>query len=46
MNAMLLLNFHLMNKRKNAYESNEYQSAKKILGDNKDRIFTIVEGTQ
>ena len=27
-----------------AYESVEYQSAKKILGDNKDRIFQIVEG--
>ena len=27
-----------------AYESEEYQSAKKILGDNKDRIFQIVEG--
>ena len=27
-----------------AYESEEYQSAKKILGDNKDRIFAIVEG--
>ena len=27
-----------------AYESEEYQSAKKILEDNKDRIFQIVEG--
>ena len=27
-----------------AYESDEYQTAKKILGENKDRIFTIVEG--
>jgi uncharacterized protein (DUF1330 family) len=30
---------------KQAYESEEYQYAKKILGDEKDRIFAIVEGT-
>ena len=30
---------------KHAYESEEYQYAKKILGDEKDRIFAIVEGT-
>ena len=30
---------------KQAYESKEYQYAKKILGDEKDRIFAIVEGT-
>ena len=27
-----------------AYESDEYQSAKKILGKNKDRLFAIAEG--
>ena len=27
-----------------AYESDEYQSAKKILGENKDRLFAIAAG--
>ena len=30
---------------KQAYESEEYHLAKNILGDEKDRIFAIVEGT-
>ena len=29
-----------------AFESDEYQSAKKLLGSNKDRIFAIVEGVE
>ena len=31
---------------KQAYNSEEYQNAKKILGDEKDRIFAIVEGVE
>jgi len=42
----VVVEFPSYEQAKNAYESNEYQSAKKILGDNKDRIFAIVEGTQ
>ena len=30
---------------KQAYESEEYHLAKNILGDEKDRIFAVVEGT-
>ena len=31
---------------KQAYNSEEYQNAKKILGDETDRIFAIVEGVE
>ena len=31
---------------KQAYNSEEYQNAKKFLGDEKDRIFAIVEGVE
>ena len=42
----VVVEFPSYEQAENAYVSNEYQSAKKILGDNKDRIFAIVEGTQ
>ncbi len=42
----VVVEFPSYEQAENAYASNEYQSAKKILGDNKDRIFAIVEGTQ
>ena len=42
----VVVEFPSYEQAKSAYESNEYQSAKKILGNNKDRIFAIVEGTQ
>ena len=40
----VVVEFPSYEQAKNAYESNEYQSAKFFLGDNKDRIFAIVEG--
>ena len=42
----VVVEFPSYEQAKSAYESNEYQSAKKILGSNKDRIFAIVEGTR
>tara|TARA_B100000945_G_scaffold66484_1_gene49809 strand:- start:1162 stop:1446 length:285 start_codon:yes stop_codon:yes gene_type:complete len=40
----VVVEFPSYEQAQSAYESEEYQSAKKILGDNKDRIFQIVEG--
>ena len=40
----VVVEFPSYEQAQSAYESVEYQSAKKILGDNKDRIFQIVEG--
>ena len=40
----VIVEFPTYEQALSAYESNEYQSAKKILGDNKDRIFAIAEG--
>ena len=40
----VVVEFPSYDQAQSAYESEEYQSAKKILGDNKDRIFAIVEG--
>ena len=39
----VIVEFPSYEQAKMAYESNEYQSAKKILGDNKDRLFAIVK---
>ena len=40
----VVVEFPSYEQAQSAYESEEYQSAKKILGNNKDRIFQIVEG--
>jgi len=40
----VVVEFPSYEQAQSAYESEEYQSAKKILGENKDRIFQIVEG--
>ena len=39
----VVVKFPSYEQAQSAYESEEYQSAKKILGDNKDIIFQIVE---
>ena len=40
----MVVEFDTYEIAKQAYESEEYEYAKKILGDEKDRIFAIVEG--
>ena len=41
----MVVEFDSYEVAKQAYESDEYHLAKNILGDEKDRIFAIVEGT-
>lgn len=41
----VVVEFETYELAKQAFESKEYNFAKSILGDEKDRIFTIVEGT-
>ena len=42
----VIVEYETIEIAKQAYNSEEYQNAKKILGDEKDRIFAIVEGVE
>ena len=42
----VIVEYETIDIAKQAYNSEEYQNAKKILGDEKDRIFAIVEGVE
>ena len=42
----VVVEFESIEIAKQAYNSDEYQNAKKILGDEKDRVFAIVEGVE
>ena len=42
----VIVEYETFDLAKQAYNSDDYQNAKKILGKDKDRLFAIVEGVE
>ena len=42
----VIVEYETFDLAKQAYNSDDYQNAKKILGEDKDRLFAIVEGVE